>query len=39
MTRGITNELSFEHQIFQDNLQPKKMENVIYQKKLDILLK
>ena len=30
MARGITNELSFEHQIFRDNLQPKKIDNVIH---------
>lgn len=39
MTRGLTNELSFEHQIFQDNLQPKKMDNVAHHRQLNHLLK
>ena len=39
ITRGITNELSAEHRIFQENLRPKKRETEIYIKAKTILMK
>lgn len=39
IARGITNELSAEHRIFQENLQPKKVETEKYVEAKAVALK